>query len=106
MITQLKPGELKAWFDAKENIQLIDVRENWEHQFAKLENSELIPLGAFSKYASGLDSTKKIVIYCHHGIRSYQACQYLQSLGFNEIFNLDGGIDAWSKEIDNTVPLY
>ncbi len=106
MIVQLRPIELKKFIDAKEDIHLIDVREVWEYNFAKLENSELMPLGLFDKHATGIKSIKKIVIYCHHGIRSYQACEYLQNLGFAQLYNLDGGIDAWSKEVDNSVPLY
>ena len=106
MITQLRPLELKEFIDTEEDIHLIDVREEWEHHIAKLENSELIPLGLFNKHALGLSNTKKIVIYCHHGIRSYEACEYLQQIGFTEVYNLEGGIDAWSKEVDNKVVLY
>ncbi len=106
MIVQLRPIELKEFIDAKEDIHLIDVREVWEFNFAKLENSELMPLGLFDKHALELNPLKKIVIYCHHGIRSYQACEHLQKLGFSKVYNLDGGIDAWSKEVDNSVPLY
>jgi rhodanese-related sulfurtransferase len=106
MIVQLRPIELKEFIDTQEDIHLIDVREEWEHHYAKLENSELMPLGLFNKHAMELNPLKKIVIYCHHGIRSYQACEYLQRMGFSDLFNLDGGIDAWSKEVDNSVPLY
>ncbi len=106
MIVQLKPKELKEMFDKKEEIKLIDVREEWEHHLTNLENSDLIPLGLFHQRFAELSPNQKVVIYCHHGIRSYQACLYLEKVGFSEVYNLDGGIDAWSKEVDNSVPTY
>jgi adenylyltransferase/sulfurtransferase len=99
--------ELKARIDAGEKFRLIDVREPSEHRAAKIEGSELKPLGQIVNWANELsDKDEEIVLHCHHGMRSDRACQYLAAQGFTNVKNLIGGIDEWSLKIDPSVPRY
>ncbi len=99
--------ELKARLDAGESFRLIDVREPSEHGAAKIEGSELKPLGQIVNWANELaDKGEEIVLHCHHGMRSDRACQYLAAQGFTNVKNLIGGIDEWSLKIDPSVPRY
>lgn len=106
MMQRLSPENAKIILDKNSDIKLIDVREEWENHRAKINNSVLMPLSRFVEASKNLKKDDKIIIYCHHGVRSLQVCYYLEKLGFNNIINLEGGIDAWSKEVDNSVPVY
>ena len=106
MIENLSPKHVKKLLDSGEKIRLIDVREQWEYDIAKIENSELMPLSEFEKHAPLLQPGEKIILYCHHGVRSYSACAYLINQGHENVINLKGGINAWALEIDDTVPVY
>ncbi|MDB6033729.1 MAG: sulfurtransferase [Verrucomicrobiales bacterium] len=105
---EILPQELAARINSSDVPKLLDVREPEEHELAALPNSKLIPLGQLSVRASEISSWKsdEIVVYCHHGIRSRHAIQFLQQLGFERLLNLSGGIDQWSVQIDPTVPRY
>jgi rhodanese-related sulfurtransferase len=105
-IVQLSPAEVKARLDANEDFVLLDVREVWEFEFNRIEGAVLAPMSDFPKYAARLDKEKEYVVYCHHGIRSMHACGFLKTMGFTKLSNLTGGIDAWSYEVDPSVPLY
>ena len=85
---------------------LIDVRDPWEYELVHLGNSQLHPLGKLREWAQTLDKTLPYVVMCHHGGRSAMACQLLSALGFQHVTNLDGGIDAWSAQIDASLPRY
>ncbi|HWQ32840.1 MAG TPA: rhodanese-like domain-containing protein [Blastocatellia bacterium] len=99
--------ELKAKLDAGAKLRLIDVREPMEYNLARIEGAELRPLGQIQQWATQLpDKNEEIVVYCHHGMRSARACEYLSSQGFTSLRNLTGGIDAWSRQVDPSVPLY
>jgi adenylyltransferase/sulfurtransferase len=99
--------ELKSRLDAGEKIRLIDVREQTEYGTAKIEGSELKPLGQIANWANELaDKGEEIVLHCHHGMRSDRACQYLAAQGFTDVKNLIGGIDEWSLKVDPSVPRY
>ncbi len=98
--------DLKAKMDAGEDIQLIDVRMPDEWAVAKIEGATLIPLPEILQRMGELDSSKEIVVHCKMGGRSARAIEALQRAGFDgEMANLVGGITAWSKEIDPTVPI-
>lgn len=105
---EILPQELAARIQGGDAPKLLDVREPEEHEFAALPDSKLIPLGQLSVRASEIESWKKveIVVYCHHGIRSRHAIQFLQHLGFEQLLNLSGGIDQWSAQVDPKVPRY
>lgn len=88
------------------DFQLIDVREPYEYEIANLEG-ELIPLGAVAESAERISRDKKVIIHCRSGKRSADAIRELESLhGFDNLYNLKGGILAWSKEIDSEIPTY
>ncbi|MFZ0453261.1 MAG: rhodanese-like domain-containing protein [Ignavibacteriaceae bacterium] len=106
MIQRLNPKEAKDILDNNKSVRLIDVREEWENHKARIKNSELMPLSRFVQMSKSLNKEQIIIVYCHHGVRSLQVCNYLETLGFSNLINLEGGIDAWSKKIDNSVPVY
>ncbi len=103
---QIGSEELQRRLEAGEMIQLLDVREVWEHEVARLEGATLIPLGELPKRVGELDPEKPLVVYCHHGMRSYQAVVWLREQGFPLAQNLAGGIDRWSQVIDPMVVRY
>jgi rhodanese-related sulfurtransferase len=88
--------------------RLLDVREPEEFEIAALPNARLLPLGQIPARFSELESWKNetIVVYCHHGIRSLHAINFLLQAGFANLANLSGGIDAWSREVDPKTPRY
>ncbi len=106
MISRLNPKEVKAIIESREKIKLIDVRELWEYNIAKIDGAELIPLSNFVNLSSNLSKDEKYIIYCHHGARSFSVCQYLEQNGFKNVINLEGGIDAWARQIDNSINVY
>jgi len=106
MIKQLSPSGLKKMIDAGEKVRLIDVREQWEFDTAKIEQAELMPLSNFFDHFDKLNPQDNLVIICHHGNRSFQVCDYLAKAGFTNLSNLDGGIDAWAQIVDPMVPIY
>ena len=98
--------ELKDRLDRGDKIFLLDVREPHEFSMAKIEGSVLIPLGTLPASLNQLNSDDEIVALCHKGMRSADAVGFLLQQGFNNVKNLIGGIDAWSVEVDQTVPRY
>jgi rhodanese-related sulfurtransferase len=101
------PQEVKAMQDRGESFRLIDVREQDEWNTGRIDGAELIPLSQFQQRATGeLDPADKIVLYCHHGMRSARAQGFLQAHGYGDVLNLTGGIDAWAVQVDPKVPRY
>ncbi|PJA78059.1 MAG: rhodanese [Nitrospirae bacterium CG_4_9_14_3_um_filter_51_5] len=98
--------ELKARIDKGDKIFLLDVREPHEYSLAKIGGSVLIPLGQVPHSLKQLDPNVEIVAYCHKGMRSADAVGFLLQQGFSNVKNLIGGIEAWSIEIDQSVPRY
>jgi rhodanese-related sulfurtransferase len=103
---QLAPTELKARLAAGDKLQLLDVREEWEFQTAHIEGSLLIPMGRVASRIAELDSTAETVVICHHGGRSMQVAGLLEQLGFPNVINLAGGVDAWARSVDPSMPVY
>ena len=104
---EITASEIKNRMDAGEDIQLIDVRQPDEHDFARIEGAKLIPLGDIIKRMNEIDPTRETVIHCKAGGRSAKAIAALQNAGFKgELKNLKGGITAWSNEVDPKVPKY
>lgn len=85
---------------------LLDVREKWEWDIAHVVGSVHMPLKDIPSRINELDPTRAIAVLCHHGARSARAVDFLLQHGFTAVYNVDGGIDAWSREIDPSVPLY
>jgi len=88
------------------DLLLVDVREPEEYELARVEGARLLPLSLFNEWAPSLDPERETVFICHHGIRSAQVCAYLARQGFRKVYNLAGGIDRWSTEVDPSVPRY
>ena len=105
MVKQLTVGELKDWIDSGKPHLLLDVRTVPERATAKIEPSEMLDDGMREKL-DAMDRTKTVVCYCHHGMRSQQAAEHLLRMGFKEVHNLQGGIDAWSLHVDPDIPRY
>jgi adenylyltransferase/sulfurtransferase len=100
------PEKLESWLQEGRELQLLDVRTLAEHQTCRLDDSLLIPVQVLPRRFEELDRDAEIVVYCHHGHRSAHAVDFLRRMGFVNTFNLAGGIDAWSKRVDPSVPLY
>ena len=101
----ITPRQLKSRLEAGERPRLLDVREPWEFALSRIEGSELMPLGELPQRASELDPGDETVVICHHGIRSAHATRALDQAGFQNVLNLEGGLDAYS-DIDDSIPRY
>lgn len=108
MAAEISPRELARELENGRAIRLLDVRHPWEAKIGQLANSVLIPLQDLAVRASEIDPNAEslLVVYCHHGVRSQTAAEYLRRLGHADVRSLAGGIDAWSREVDPTVPRY
>lgn len=85
---------------------VVDVREPWEYELARIPGSIHLPLGAITRQWEHLEPEAETVVVCHHGFRSMQAAMFLASVGFTRVKNLTGGIDAWSVQVDPATPRY
>jgi rhodanese-related sulfurtransferase len=107
MIPQLNVSELKQWLDEnRTDFVLLDVREPWEAEVCTLPDAVLMPMGQIPNRVAEVDTEQKVVVFCHHGIRSQQVAYFLQHAGLENVYNLRGGIDAWAKEIDQQMATY
>src|SRR2546426_4913871 len=120
MIAKLTPADFPAWRDSVKATApaalpvVLDVREPWEPQTASVKEDGFtlmhIPMRDIPARLAGLQQTHgtahPIACLCHHGMRSLQVANYLTQSGFTEVVNLQGGIDAWSQQLDVSVPLY
>ncbi|HVT04839.1 MAG TPA: rhodanese-like domain-containing protein [Thermoanaerobaculia bacterium] len=102
---EITASELHDEMSAAQPPLLIDVRNPWEHEVARIAGSTLIPLDSLQSRISEIEAGRRLVVYCHHGMRSLTAAQFLQQAG-REARSLQGGIDHWSRSIDPDVPRY
>lgn len=103
---EITPQELKEKFDNKEDIQLIDVREEYEHEIVNI-SGELMPLGTVMEGAEKISRDKPVIVYCKTGRRSAVAIMNLEKqFGFTNLYNLKGGIFGYAAEVDNSLPRY
>jgi rhodanese-related sulfurtransferase len=100
------PAEIKQRIDAGEQLRIIDVRETNEYRIAHVEAAELRPMSEIRNWWQDLPRDEELVIMCHHGSRSAQVCMALSGAGFEHLTNMEGGIDAWSAQVDQGVPRY
>jgi rhodanese-related sulfurtransferase len=105
-IRQMTPTELHAWLadSARTQPVLVDVREPWEFAICHLPGALLLPMAELLNRYETLDREAEIVVICHHGLRSLQAGRFLSQTGFRKIFNLQGGLAAWSQTVDASLP--
>src|SRR5260221_9374922 len=104
-IRQLSAPELKAMLDKGEPLELVDVRTHEERMFASIERSRLLDREYHDELLQR-DRDTPLVFQCHHGVRSQQAAEYFRQQGFQNLSNLQGGIDAWSLWVDPSVSRY
>ena len=105
-IKEIDALTLKKQIDSHADIELIDVREEYEVEICKIKDSTHIPMNQIPNHLNDLDNKKKLIIICKSGVRSYHVCQFLHQEGFKNIYNLKGGIINWALEIDNSLELY
>jgi rhodanese-related sulfurtransferase len=100
--------ELAAWLadDAREPPLLLDVREPWEFEKARIPGAQLVPMREVPARLGEIDAHREVVAICHHGGRSQQVAMFLEKSGYKKMHNLVGGVDAWSRTVDPAVPLY
>ena len=103
---EIGAAELAERLGRGEDVVLIDVREPHEFEIARIEGARLMPLNQVPERVSELDSAREIVLHCHHGVRSLRALEFLRQSGFRKLKSLRGGIDAWSHDVDPSVPRY
>jgi rhodanese-related sulfurtransferase len=90
----------------RQKILLLDVREKWEFDICHIQASRNIPMGNLPELVQDLDPDTETVVICHHGARSLQVAHYLENNGFNNVINLEGGLDAWARTVDPTMQQY
>ncbi len=105
-VRSISVQELKQKMDAREPLTLVDVREPWEYDIAQISGSLLMPLGELETRLTELPREGIVVLQCHSGMRSEEGARLLQKAGFANVYNLEGGIEAWSRDVDPTVPRY
>ena len=105
ILKSINAQELKNQIDKKSSFVLLDVREDEELRVAKLSTCKHIPMGQIADRLNELDKEKPIIVMCHSGVRSARVCHYLQEEGY-DVSNLTGGISAWSREVDPSIPQY
>jgi rhodanese-related sulfurtransferase len=105
---QLTAAQLKQWLDdpARETPVLIDVREPWELDVCRIQGVKPVPMRSIPARFLELKRDAETVVICHHGARSYQVCMFLEQQGFGRLFNLHGGMAAWSRDVDPATPTY
>jgi rhodanese-related sulfurtransferase len=104
---ELSAQELKAHLETcDEQPLLLDVRQPWEYDVCRIENSVLLPMSQITAEFKSLDFDRETVVICHHGIRSRRVGRYLEEAGFSNIINLSGGVAQWAKTVDSQMTTY
>jgi adenylyltransferase/sulfurtransferase len=108
MIPEISVEDLSQRLERGERPLLVDVRQPWEHELSRLPDSLLLPLGELASRAAEIQPApgQLVVCYCHHGLRSLHAAEVLSRAGLSAVASLAGGIEAWSLQIDPSVPRY
>ena len=104
---EIDPESVQKMSKRGESFTLLDVREPWEFETARIEGAKFMPMGDIPSRANQeLDPEDHIVVYCHHGVRSMNVTAWLRQQGFEKAQSMAGGIDAWSRRVDPKVPVY
>jgi rhodanese-related sulfurtransferase len=107
---QLDVTDVRQWLGRADAALLLDVREPWEFDLAAIRlpgaSTLNLPMGQVPRRLSDLDPAQPILCICHHGVRSAQVVAFLEHAGYGSVYNLAGGIDAWSARVDPAVPRY
>ncbi len=106
-VSSITPAEFtERWSADDEDVVLLDVREYPEVAVAAIAFARHIPMGQIANRLAEIEPSKSVVVMCHGGLRSMQVATFLAGRGYQNVFNLAGGIDAWSREVDSTIPRY
>jgi len=103
---EISAGQVKALQKSGDAFILLDVREPWEFETARIEGAKNIPMGDMPARVQELDPEEHIVVVCHHGVRSLTVTNWLRQQGFEKTQSMRGGIDGWARTVDPKVPLY
>jgi len=106
LIQDISPGEFCNRCNSGELWQLLDVRESWETKIAAVDSAIFIPMTEITGRLGELDREQPVAVMCHAGVRSARVAAFLQAQGFRTVVNIQGGIDAWSLEVDSSIPRY
>lgn len=105
-VQTIRPAELAALRHSRPDTVLLDVREEHEVALCRLSDSLHIPMNLIPLRHNELPDDVPIVVYCHHGIRSLNVARYLEHVGFDDLYNLSGGIDAYAQDVAPDMPRY
>lgn len=107
-LQQIPPRALADWLatDTRRQPVLLDVREPWEREKCAFAGSRHMPMASVPVHLDELDPAVPVVVVCHHGMRSFQVASFLDRNGFDAVFNLQGGVDAWARDVDPSMPTY
>ncbi len=103
---QITAPDLAKLLQSGKPLHLLDVREAWEVALVSLPDSQHLPMGEIPARLDEVGSDKSVVCICHHGVRSMQVAIFLERNGFESVYNLQGGIDAWAREVDPQCTTY
>ena len=104
---EFEAAELKDYLDSvQEPPLLLDVRQPWEFDICRLDDSILIPMSTIPANLNRLDKDRETVVICHHGVRSRRVAYFLEQAGFSNVINLRGGVDGWARDVDRTMATY
>ena len=103
---EIQPEEVKQMREAGEEFTFLDCREPWEYQTAHIEGTKHVPMQDIPARIQEFDPEERIVVICHHGVRSMNVTAWLRQQGFDKAQSVTGGIDRWSRTIDPKVPIY
>ena len=105
---QISPADLALWLadEEREPPLVLDVREPWEQKICAIAGSEAIPMQQIPARFNTIDPSRPVVCVCHLGARSAQVAVFLQRQGFDDVYNLVGGVDAWARQVDPSMPVY
>lgn len=106
MVKEVSPQELHSLLKPDHEYVLLDVRQPWEFDICHLPCSINIPLGDLDKASTQLPDDKDLVTICHHGVRSKQAAILLEQCGYQNVISLQGGVDAWARDINPKMERY
>ncbi|MBL8854668.1 MAG: rhodanese [Planctomycetaceae bacterium] len=106
--TTIEPTTVQQWHLENRDFVLLDCREQNEFDYAHLPGCRLFPMSEIGSRLTELSEfrNRTIVVYCHHGVRSLRVANWLSSNGFTDVYNMAGGIDRWSLEVDPQTPRY
>jgi rhodanese-related sulfurtransferase len=109
-MNQLPVTEVERWIGEAGPALLLDVRDAWEFRLAAIRvngaSTLNLPMGQIPQRLTELDPAQSILCICHHGMRSAQVVAFLERSGYDSVYNLAGGIEAWSTKVDPAVPRY